>query len=300
MNIIETTHLQFGYHNAPATIHDLSLSVPQGSVYGFLGHNGAGKSTTIRLLLGLLHPTAGAVRLFGKTLAEHRAEIYRRCGALIESPSVYEHLSAYENLRIAAIYRRIPARRIDVVLEMVGLEKERNKQAKAFSTGMKQRLGLANALLHDPELLILDEPTNGLDPQGIVEIRNVIQRLHRDLGKTVFLSSHLLSEIELISTQVGIIKKGKKLFEGSIQELQAQAATGIQVTMETDNLDKTCQLLQPRFQQLHRNGKTVSLALDSKENIPEIAEQLVQNQVKIYELKVVRQNLEDLFLHINE
>lgn len=300
MNIIETTQLQFGYKNAPATIHDLSLSVPQGSVYGFLGHNGAGKSTTIRLLLGLLHPTAGHVHLFGKTLKEHRAEIYHRSGALIESPSIYEHLSAYENLRIAAVYRQISNSRIEEVLEIVGLEKERNKQAKAFSTGMKQRLGLANALLHNPELLILDEPTNGLDPQGIVEIRTVIQRLHQDFGKTIFLSSHLLSEIELICTQVGIIKKGKKLFEGSIQGLRAQTGNGIQVTLETNDLDQTNALLQQRFQQVYRNGKTVSLTLDNKEIIPQIAQHLVQNQIKIYELKVVRQNLEDLFLHINE
>ena len=300
MNIIETAQLQFGYKNAPSTIYNLSLSVPPGAVYGFLGHNGAGKSTTIRLLLGLLQPTAGSVQLFGKSLRQHRAEIYRRSGALIESPSIYEHLTARENLRIAAVYRGVNTRRIDEVLEIVGLEKEHNKYAKAFSTGMKQRLGLATALLHDPELLILDEPTNGLDPQGIVEIRNVIQRLNRDLGKTIFLSSHLLSEIELICTQVGIIKKGRKLFEGSIDQLQAGSAQGIQLCLETDDIDKTNALLQGRFSQIFHNGKTVRLTLDHKDHIPEIAAHLVHNHVKIYEMKVVQQSLEDLFLHINE
>jgi lantibiotic transport system ATP-binding protein len=300
MYIIETEHLQFGYKGTGATIQDLSLSIPQGSIYGFLGHNGAGKSTTIRLLLGLLQPSSGAVRMFGKTLATNRAELYSRSGALIESPSIYEHLTARENLRIAAVYRGIAKFRTDEVLEMVGLEKEHNKQTRAFSTGMKQRLGLALALLHNPELLILDEPTNGLDPQGIVEMRNVIQRLNRDFGKTIFLSSHLLSEIELICSHVGIIKKGRKLFEGSIQQLQQSTTEGIRVMVETDDLDKTNALLLPKFQNTYRNGKTVNLTLQNKEQIPEIAAHLVQNQVKIYEMKVVQQSLEDLFLHINE
>ena len=300
MYIIETEHLQFGYKGTSATIQDLSLSIPQGSIYGFLGHNGAGKSTTIRLLLGLLQPTSGAVRMFGKTLATNRAELYSRSGALIESPSIYEHLTARENLRIATVYRGIAKFRTDEVLEMVGLEKEHNKQTRAFSTGMKQRLGLALALLHNPELLILDEPTNGLDPQGIVEMRTVIQRLNRDFGKTIFLSSHLLSEIELICSHVGIIKKGRKLFEGSIQQLQQSTTEGIRVMVETDDLDKTNALLLPKFQHTYRNGKTVNLTLQNKEQIPEIAAHLVQNQVKIYEMKVVQQSLEDLFLHINE
>lgn len=300
MHIIETEGLQFGYKGAQPTIQDLSLAVPKGSVYGFLGHNGAGKSTTIRLLLGLLKPSAGTVRMFGMPLANNKAEVYRRSGALIESPSIYEHLSARENLRIASVYRGVAQRRIDDVLEIVGLEKEHHKPAKAYSTGMKQRLGLALALLHDPELLILDEPTNGLDPQGIVEIRTVIQRLHRDLGKTIFLSSHLLSEIELICTHVGIIKKGRKLFEGSIQNLHQTNIDGICILIETDDMDKINALLLHKFEYINLNNKTVQLNLQNKEQIPEIAHYLIQNKVNIYEIRVVQQSLEELFLHINE
>ncbi len=301
MHIIKIDNLKFGYDNHPI-IHDLSLSVPKGSIYGFLGHNGAGKSTTIRLLLSLMRPTSGNIELFGLLPKDHQKEIYGRVGALIESPSLYEHLSATENLRVTATYLRIGKARIDDVLAIVGLENEGKKSVKAYSTGMKQRLGLALALLNDPELIILDEPTNGLDPQGIVELRGIIQRLNTDFGKTIFLSSHILSEIEMICDYVGIIKKGKKLFEGTINQLKATNTEGVSVHIDTDNQDKTRQLLTDFNTPFLLNEQSNALVLNlrNKEQITPIVHYLVKNDVGIYEIAIKNQRLEDLFLTLNE
>jgi lantibiotic transport system ATP-binding protein len=301
MNIIKTENLQFGYDNQKI-IHDLSLSVPKGSIYGFLGHNGAGKSTTIRLILGLIKPTMGSVEVFGLSSDNNQKTIYARVGALIESPSLYDHLSAFENLRVTATYLQIGKNRIDEVLEIVGLKNEGKKPIRAFSTGMKQRLGLALALLNDPELIILDEPTNGLDPQGIVELRGIIQRLNIDFGKTIFLSSHILSEIEMICSHVGIIKKGKKLFEGTIEDLKAANTESMKVQLETNNYDKTMQFLTHEniaFSK-NENAHTLLLDLQNKNQISDLATKLVQNDIGIYELSIKNQRLEDLFLTLND
>jgi lantibiotic transport system ATP-binding protein len=301
MNIIETENLQFGYENQKI-IHDLSLSVPKGSIYGFLGHNGAGKSTTIRLILGLIKPTSGSVEIFGLPSDNNQKTIYARVGALIESPSLYDHLSAFENLRVTATYLQIGKHRIQEVLEIVGLENEGKKTIRAFSTGMKQRLGLALALLNDPELIILDEPTNGLDPQGIVELRGIIQKLNTDFGKTIFLSSHILSEIEMICSHVGIIRKGKKLFEGTIEALKAANTEGMKVQLETNNYDKTIQFLthQNIIFSKNENAHTLLLDLQNKVQISDLATKLIQNDIGIYELSIKNQRLEDLFLTLND
>jgi lantibiotic transport system ATP-binding protein len=280
----------------------LSLSVPKGSIYGFLGHNGAGKSTTIRLILGLIKPTMGSVEVFGLPFNNNQKTIYARVGALIESPSLYDHLSAFENLRVTATYLQIGKNRIDEVLEIVGLKNEGKKPIRAFSTGMKQRLGLALALLNDPELIILDEPTNGLDPQGIVELRGIIQKLNTDFGKTIFLSSHILSEIEMICSHVGIIKKGKKLFEGTIEDLKAANTESMKVQLETNNYDKTMQFLTHEniaFSK-NENAHTLLLDLQNKNQISDLATKLVQNDIGIYELSIKNQRLEDLFLTLND
>ena len=227
-NIVETRALTKRF-DAFTALQQLDLCVPQGGIYGFLGPNGAGKSTTIRLLLGLVQPTAGEISLFGLSLKTHRLEILKRVGALVEAPSYYGHLSAAENLRLTCQILKLPVSEVQRVLELVHLSDVGDKKVNRFSLGMKQRLGIAHALLGSPALLILDEPTNGLDPSGIHEIRTLLQRLPAHTGATVLVSSHLLSEIELIATHVGIIQHGRLLFQGPLAELKAQQSAEIQL-----------------------------------------------------------------------
>lgn len=226
--ILETKRLSKQFKSF-AAVRGVDLQVRPGEVYGFLGPNGAGKTTTIRMLLGLIRPTQGEVRVFGQDLARHRLDILRRVGSLVESPSYYGNLSAYDNLEITR--KLLGARKADIdkVLETVRLTEWRNKKVKTFSLGMKQRLGIAQALLGNPMLLVLDEPTNGLDPAGILEIRELIARLPEERGLSVLVSSHILNEIELIASRVGIIYKGELLFQGSLQELREQNKTMLRI-----------------------------------------------------------------------
>lgn len=221
MLVIETQGLTHRYAADDTALHDLALVVPAGSIYGFLGPNGAGKTTTLRLLLGLLQRQQGAIRLFGLPLEANRPAILRRIGSSIETPSLYAHLTARENLRLWQLAFGCDERRIDETLALVGLADTRAKRAGQFSLGMKQRLSLAVALLHDPELLILDEPTNGLDPHGILEMRDLLIRLNRERGTTIVVSSHLLSEVERLVTHVGIIDRGHLRFQGTLASLVA-------------------------------------------------------------------------------
>lgn len=200
-------------------LNEVDLRVPAGSIYGFLGPNGAGKTTTLRLVLGLLNLQQGEIRIFGKPFAAHRIEILSRVGSLIESPSVYAQLTATENLRVLQKVYRCPEERIGRVLQLVGLTDTGNKKAAKFSLGMKQRLGIAIALLNDPALLILDEPTNGLDPEGIIEMRALFRQLQQQ-GVTILVSSHLLGEMEKLITHAGIIHKGRLLFQGTLEALR--------------------------------------------------------------------------------
>ena len=216
---VETQGASYRYGSRPV-LQDVSLRVPAGSIYGFLGPNGAGKSTTLRLVLGLLRPSAGRVALFGQSLDQHRRASLGRVGALIEMPSLYDHLSGHDNLEATRRLHGLPARRTAEVLAITSLSADAHRPAREYSLGMRQRLGLALALLPDPDLLVLDEPTNGLDPQGIAEMRQLILSLRNDLGKTILLSSHLLPEIERMATHVGIIQRGQLLFQGPLPELQ--------------------------------------------------------------------------------
>ena len=209
MLCLETIDLCHRYPAGETVLHDIALAVPQGSIYGFLGPNGAGKTTTLRLLLGLIRQQRGRISIFGKDLARHRIAILRQVGSLIETPSLYEHLTAAENLALLQRIHRVPTARIAQVLERVGLGATRDKRAGQFSLGMKQRLGIAAALLHRPALLILDEPTNGLDPNGIIEIRDLLTALNREEGTTVLVSSHLLAEVERLASHVGIVHRGR-------------------------------------------------------------------------------------------
>ena len=221
MNYVIETHgltKAYGSHKA---VDDLDLHVPEGCVYGFLGPNGAGKSTTMKMLLGLIHPTAGSVQLLGQPLTEAtRLELLRQTGSLIESPSGYLHLTAQENLAIAADLKGVNHRDIARVLDIVHLTKDKDRKVGQYSLGMKQRLGIATALLGSPQLLILDEPTNGLDPAGIQEMRALIAAMPDTTGATVLISSHLLGEMEQMVTQVGILNQGRMLFEGPLNALQ--------------------------------------------------------------------------------
>jgi len=230
MDVINVSHLckQFGPLNA---VTDLSFTVQEADVYGFLGQNGAGKSTTIRMLLTLIRPSGGEIELFGMNLRTHRAEILRQVGAVIERPDLYKYLSAYENLRLFAKMSGLQVNRTQLMdqLEMVGLATRAASKVKTYSQGMKQRLGIAIALIHNPQLVILDEPVNGLDPQGIADMRNLIMHLSRHLKKTVMVSSHLLNEMEQIATRMLIIDKGKKIVEGSVSELFDPAKTIVEV-----------------------------------------------------------------------
>jgi len=296
--IIKVTSLTKQFRNLTA-VDNLSFTVQEGDVYGFLGQNGAGKSTTIRMLLTLIAPTHGSMHLFGYDLKHHRIEILRQVGAVIEKPELYKYLSAYENLKLFAKLSgiRYTNETLSNQLEMVGLAERAHDKVKTFSQGMKQRLGIAVALVHDPKLIILDEPTNGLDPQGIADIRNLILHLSRDLKKTVLVSSHLLSEIEQVATRLLIIDKGKKLVEGSAEELFDPAHT----IVELDTLNNTVCLHLLQQSAWNKNlqqqrGHTVLLKLDRNE-LPQLHKWLVENQVAVISLQP-RHTLEDFFLQV--
>ena len=235
--IIEVKGLTKNYKKLTA-VDNLDLNVYRGDVFGFLGPNGAGKSTTIRMLLTLIKPTSGSIKIFGKPLHSNRIEILKKIGAIVEKPDFYLYMSAYKNLEILGKISGADVSKDNLmrVLELVGLEKRYSSKVKTYSHGMKQRLGLAQALLHNPELIILDEPTTGLDPQGMKEIRDLIIHLSKEEKKTIFLSSHILREVELIATRMIIINKGKTRVEGTVDELLNPDK--LRVTFEVDNLKK--------------------------------------------------------------
>ncbi|MCB2305736.1 ABC transporter ATP-binding protein [Clostridium estertheticum] len=219
--VLKVDNLSKKYKNIKV-VDNINLNVKEGTIYGFLGPNGAGKSTTIRMILGLIKATSGTVKLFGDDIQENRIKILKRIGAIVESPSYYGHLSAYDNLKIWSELKGVNSNKIIEVLKLLNLSEAKDKKVNNFSLGMKQRLGIAQALIGDPDFLILDEPTNGLDPMGIREIRNLLISLAKDFNKTIFISSHILSEMELIVDDVGIINKGKLLYEGSLSKLKSE------------------------------------------------------------------------------
>jgi len=296
--IIQVTSLTKSFGTFKA-VDDLSFTVNEGDVYGFLGQNGAGKSTTIRMLLTLIKPTSGDIKIFGQPLFSNRNEILKNIGAVIEKPDVYKYLSAYDNLKLFA---RLSGGKHDHhhlmnQLEMIGLAERAHDKVKTFSQGMKQRLGIGIALVHDPQLIILDEPTNGLDPQGIADIRNLILRLSREMKKTIVVSSHLLNEIEQIATKVLIIDKGKKMVEGLAAELFDASQTIVEI--ETLNNDFVAQQLAGSYWknnlQSQRNHKLV-LKLDRKE-IPQLHKDLIAMNAMLISLEP-KHSLEDYFLQV--
>lgn len=296
--IVSVTGLTKQFTNLTA-VQDLSFSVQEGDVYGFLGQNGAGKSTTIRMLLSLIKPSAGQIRIFGKDLQTHRNEILSQVGAVIEKPDVYKYLSAYENLKLFARLSgvKVTETRLMDQLNQVGLAHRAKDTVKTFSQGMKQRLGIAIALVHDPRLIILDEPTNGLDPQGIADIRNLILHLSRDLKKTVIVSSHLLSEIEQIATRVLIIDKGKKIIEGNALELFDPSQTIVEI-QTFDNAAALAKLQNSRWHEnLQQQRDTAILVKLDRKEIAQLHRDMVAMDIELESLQP-RHSLEDYFLQV--
>ena len=294
--IIEVKDLSKKFKNVFA-VEELSFTVNQGDIYGFLGQNGAGKSTTIRMLLTLIKPTGGEINLFGKKLSTHRSEILRQVGAVIEKPDMYKYLSAYDNLSIFAKMSGIKVTRQLLMqqLQLVGLQDRAMDTVKTFSQGMKQRLGIAVALVHDPALIILDEPTNGLDPQGIADMRNLILQLSRELGKTVLISSHLLSEIELMATRMIIINKGKKMVEGKVSELLDPAHTLIDVETLDDAAARYL-LQHSEWAPYLQNNILLQLMMD-KEKVPQLIKFLADMDIKMLSVNSSH-SLENYFLSL--
>ncbi len=297
MNCLETSDLSHRFANHDV-LSGVSLEVPTGSIYGFLGPNGAGKTTTLRLILGLLKTQRGEIRIFGQRFDTNRIAILRNVGSMIESPSLYDHLTAVENLRLLQLIHRCPDSRIREVLELVGLQNTGKKRAKQFSLGMRQRLSIAAALLHRPSLIILDEPTNGLDPNGIIDIRNLLIELNRRDGCTILVSSHLLAEIERLATHVGILGKGKLLFQGTIDELRRhrQEVTSIQIST-SDNDDAVRAINEHGIAARLVNGEVVLPAL-TRDRIAALNRQLNARNLDVYEIRTVRNDLETIFLNL--
>lgn len=296
--VIETQGLSFSFGNQQV-VRSLSLQVPEGSIYGFLGPNGAGKTTTIKLLLNLLKTDQGSIRIFNQDLVSHRISILSQIGALIEQPAIYGHLSGKENMMNRALLLQVAESRVDEMLALVHLKDAANKKAGKYSLGMKQRLGIALALLSDPRLLILDEPTNGLDPNGIIEIRELLIRLVSKYQKTVFVSSHLLAEIERMATHVGIIDKGEMLFQGSIADLQAISQP--QVNIEVNNTVDVANFLKKKgFVITEINDDHLSVPFVSKMQMGEINSLLNHNNYQVFSIHKVHQDLEKLFLDITQ
>ena len=294
--IIHTRNLSKQFAEVKA-VEDLSFSVQSGEVYGFVGQNGAGKSTTIRMLLTLVRPSNGTITLFGKDIRTHRRAILQRTGAIIEKPDLYKYLTALQNISIIAKLSGIHATQKQLLqqLEKVGIAERANSKVKTFSQGMKQRLGIACALVHDPELIILDEPTNGLDPQGIADVRNLILHLSKNEGKTIFVSSHLLNEMELIADSMLIIDQGKKLAEGKVDAILNPADTLVEIDTTNNNTTKAI-LQQSQWNRGLQKSEKIILKMHRKE-IPGLTRYLVENNIDVLAIRP-KHSLEDYFLSL--
>jgi lantibiotic transport system ATP-binding protein len=298
MYCLETKNLSHHFSSKEMVLNAINLQVPEGSIYGFLGPNGAGKTTTLRLVLGLLKKQQGEISIFGKPFEDNRINILKKVGSLIETPSIYGQLTALENLQLLQKIYQCPKSRMLDVLKLVDLSNTGNKKAGQFSLGMKQRLSIAIALLNEPSLLILDEPTNGLDPNGIIEIRELLKRLNHEKGISIIISSHLLSEIEKLVTHIGIINKGKMMFQGALSELVNKQAISSYTVIETNNESKTLEIL--RAQQLIPrvdNGKII-LPVMEKRVLAKLNQQMVSQDIAVYEMSTIKKDLESIFIDL--
>lgn len=296
--VLQTDRLTKKYQRR-VVVDGLSLSVERGDIFGFLGQNGAGKSTTIRMMLGLVRPTSGRVTVLGYDMSRQPLRALQRVGAIIEGPAFYENFSGRQNLKmLAAMSGGAKQQRIDEVLEIVGLRERARDPVRIYSHGMRQRLGIAQALLPDPELIILDEPTDGLDPQGLCETRNLIRRLRDELGLTIMLSSHLLHEVEQICNRVAIIDEGRLLYQGPVDEL---VVNDNWIKLKVDRVADAFKLLatNPRLS-LELNGADALYLKMTEEEIPLVNALLVQNGFQVSELSPQRESLEDVFLRLTK
>ena len=297
MYAVETRDLTHRFASGEV-LRQVAMRVSAGTIYGFLGPNGAGKTTTLRLVLGLLRQQTGAIELFGRSLRHHRLEILEQVGSSIESPSLYGHLTARENLEVWRRVFRCPASRIPEVLTLVGLADTGRKRADQFSLGMKQRLSIAVALLHEPSLLILDEPTNGLDPHGILEMRDLLLRLNRDRGMTILVSSHILSEIEKLVTDVGIIHRGQLVFQGALSALVARSEQSSFVAIDTTDNPRALRVVTGAgYEARLGSGKLLVRPMPVAE-IGALVTRLVHDGLAVHEVATVRKDLENIFLEL--
>jgi len=298
MYSIEALNLSHHFTKGEPVLDQVSLRVKEGSIFGFLGPNGAGKTTTLRLILGLLRKQQGDIRLFGKPFEQHRAEALRQIGSLIESPSLYGQLTAAENLLVWQKVYQCPKKRIPEVLDLVGLSNTGAKKAGQFSLGMKQRLAIAVALLHEPSLLILDEPTNGLDPGGIVEMRTLLKILNESHGITILISSHLLSEIEKLVTEVGIINHGKMVFQGSLDALMQRQQQVASLIFEVNQAQQALQILAAQYPTAVITQGKLKLPALSNEATAAITRRLVTEGIDVYGITRGDNDLETIFMNI--
>lgn len=294
MESIRTQDLSYTI-GSKTILNNISLNVPEGSIYGYLGRNGAGKSTTIKLLLGLLEESNDKIFIQNKSLKQNRTEILASTGNLIEAPCFYTKLTVFENLKYLDIIYGKGTKRIDEVLELVDLHKEKKKKASALSMGMKQRLGIAMAIFHDPKLLILDEPLNGLDPQGIFEMRKLFQNLN-DQGKTIFLSSHILSELEKTATHIGIIEGGKMIFQGTKNELLSQVER--EIILKVNNGEKAISVLKGTFSVFQNEPDKISAKINDDLEFNLLLKTMIGNGIEIYDIESQSANLEQIFINL--
>lgn len=295
---LETRELSYCYSGSDRILNAINVQVTAGCIYGFLGPNGAGKTTTLRLVLGLLKVQEGTISFFGSNLSEHRTDILRKVGSLIETPSLYSHLTAKENLEVLRKIYRVPKENIDKVLNLVGLSNTKNKKAGQFSLGMKQRLSIAMTLLHNPSLLILDEPTNGLDPNGIIEMRNLLKQLNQEHGITIIPSSHLLTEIEKLVTHLGIIHQGTMRFQGTLAELNALKHCAQPVVFETDNIDSTLKIINEYGLITSVEDGRISVSGICRSDIALVNTKLVSNGIQVYGITSRVNDLEKIFMDV--
>ncbi|MDF1695906.1 MAG: ATP-binding cassette domain-containing protein [Saprospiraceae bacterium] len=296
-SILQLRDVSFAYTSNEFILNGMSMHVPEGSIYGFLGANGAGKTTTFKAILGLLKGYSGNIDFQGSNIRTTYPKYLAKIGTLIEAPSIYDHLDAFNNLKIWSNYYGQTKNRICEILELVKLENLGSKKAGRFSTGMRQRLGIAIALLHDPNVLILDEPTNGLDPFGVEALRGILFDLNKQ-GKTIVVSSHILSEIEKTANHLGILKDGKMLFEGTKSELHNLRNTNLEVKFTIDSSAKL-ETLKDIHSYRIISDQVIEMHVSNKNEIPMIVKYLIENDINIYAVNQKNIALQDLFLSIN-
>ncbi len=298
-DIMETVDLRKAY-KGNVVVNDVNIHIPKGAIYGFVGPNGAGKSTVMKMILNLVKPDAGEVRLFGEKVTDHSYELFKKVGSIIENPYFYDRMTARQNLELHCEYMGFPNKeRIDEVLQMVDLQNVGEKQVRHYSLGMKQRLAIARAILARPEFLILDEPINALDPEGIREMRNLFQRLNREDGATIFISSHILSEVDLLADTIGIIRKGKLLTELPIEEIHRHETDYIR--LQVDDVARAAALLERmEIRDFRVQDKEFIHIYDPDVTGKMLSKALIENGVGLESIGRKHDTLEDFFFQLTE